>query len=247
MKLTTVTHPTPRGSGKFHRRNPGNPFNQRTTLAIFCISLAWIIAPRATQAGEPAAGPPLTQALTAPSSSDIWVNGVGEGFRPTAQSVSLGAGVAAGFAAFGGRQCHDLALASISYGHMLGPVRGGDHWYRGNWEMRGELFAGGQFAPDENAVVGLTPHLRYNFATGTRWVPFADVGAGVTATSISGPDLSGTFEFNLQPAIGTHWFIRDNLALTAEVRYLHMSCAGLHSPNLGLNAILGMVGLTWFF
>ena len=71
--------------------------------------------------------------------------------------------------------------------------------------------------------------------------------AGVTGTSIGPPDLSGTFEFNLQATIGVRWFLRDDLALTGEVRYLHMSCAGIHSPNLGANSVPIMVGLTWFF
>jgi len=89
--------------------------------------------------------------------------------------------------------------------------------------------------------------LRYNFATGSRWIPYADIGAGVSATSIGPPDLSGTFEFNLQAATGVQWFIRDNLALGLEARYLHMSCAGIHPPNLGLNTVNGMVGISWFF
>jgi hypothetical protein len=147
----------------------------------------------------------------------------------------------------GGRECHDLALAGISYGYMLGAVQGVDHWYRGNWEFRGELFSGGQFSPEPEWLVGLTPHLRYNFATGTRWIPFFDAGAGVSATSIGPPDLSHTFEFNLQAATGVRWFINDNLALGIEARYLHMSCAGINTPNLGLNNVNGMVGITWFF
>jgi hypothetical protein len=155
--------------------------------------------------------------------------------------------VALGVQAFGGKQVHDLALLSLSYGHMLGNVVGKEHWYGGNWEARLELFGGGQFSPKSDELVGLTPHLRYNFATGIRWVPFADLGAGVTASGIGPPDQSGTFEFNLQANVGTHWFVRDNLALTVEVGYLHMSCAGIHDPNLGVNTIKGMAGLTWFF
>jgi hypothetical protein len=130
---------------------------------------------------------------------------------------------------------------------VLGRVLGGDHWYRGNFEFRAELFSGAQFSPSTEWVVGLTPHLRYNFATGTRWVPFADFGAGVSGTSIGPPDLSGTFEFNLQAEVGVHRFLRDNLALTFEVRYMHMSCAGLSSPNAGLNTVMGLIGLSWFF
>ena len=160
-------------------------------------------------------------------------------------SVALGAGD--GVQIFGGRQSHDLALISLSYGKMISPVVGEGHWYRGNWELRGELFSGAQFSPSAESLVGLTPHLRYNFATGSRWIPYADIGAGVSATSIGPPDLSGTFEFNLQAATGVQWFIRDNFALGLEARYLHMSCAGIHPPNLGLNTVNGMLSVTWFF
>jgi hypothetical protein len=183
----------------------------------------------------------------APKPLGIWQGDVGDGFRSSVQTFSVETGVALGVQAFGGRQVHDLALLSLSYGHMLGNVVGSNHWYQGNWEARAELFGGGQFSPRSDELVGLTPHLRYNFATGTRWVPFADVGAGVTASGIGPPDQSGTFEFNLQANVGTHWFVRENLALTFEAGYLHMSCAGLHDPNLGVNTIKGMVGLTWFF
>jgi len=177
----------------------------------------------------------------------IWQREIGEGFRPVVQTLSLEAGGAGGFAAFGGRQAHDFALTSVSYGYMLGKVAGEGHWYRGNWEIRGELFGGLQVSPSRNWLVGLTSHLRYNFATGTRWIPFADLGAGVSATDIGPPDTSGTFEFNLQANAGVHWFLRDTLALTFEVGYMHLSCAGIHKPNLGINNVKGLLGVTWFF
>lgn len=130
---------------------------------------------------------------------------------------------------------------------MLGPIVGEGHWYRGNPEFRLEIFTGAQFSPNVDWFVGLTPHFRYNFATGTRWIPYFDIGAGVTATGIGPPDLSGTFEFNLQGGGGVHYFLRDNLALTLDVHYTHWSCAGLHKPNLGLNGVTGMLGVTFFF
>ena len=177
----------------------------------------------------------------------IWQGEVGEGFRSDAQTFSLQSGAVAGIAIFGGRQEHDLTLLSLSYGHMLGNVVGQGHWYRGNWELRGELFGGAQVSPERDWLVGLTPHLRYNLATGTRWVPYADMGAGVTATGIGHPDLSGTFEFNLQANTGVHWFLYDNVAVTFETGYLHLSCAGMSSPNQGLNGVKAMVGVTWFY
>jgi len=140
-----------------------------------------------------------------------------------------------------------MALASIAYGRMLGPVMVEDHWYRGNWELRAELFGGSQFAPGQYWLLGLTPHLRYDFATGTRWIPFLDGGAGLTATGIAHPDLSSTYEFNIQGGVGVHWRMSDHWAVTAEVRYFHVSDAELTSPNYGVNGVMGMIGITRFF
>ena len=181
------------------------------------------------------------------SAASMWETGVGQGFRSSAQDLTFGVGAARGLAVLGGVQRHDLALLSLSYGHMLGHTVGLDHFYRGNLEFRAELFGGSQFAPTSNWLLGVAPHLRYNFATGTRLVPYLDGGAGVTATSITAPDLSNTFEFNLQATMGAHWFVRDDLALTLEARYLHLSCAGISSPNLGLNAVVGLIELSFFF
>jgi len=182
-----------------------------------------------------------------PAPRSIWENGVGEGFSPSAQSFTVSAGVNYGIATFGSKEQHHLALISLVYGHMLGHTLGEDHWYRGNPEFRLELFGGAQFSPTTDSVIGLTPHLRYNFATGSAWIPFFDLGAGVSATSIGPPDLSGTFEFNLQAATGVQWFLKENMALGLDARYLHMSCAGIHHPNLGLNGGMGMLGVTFFF
>jgi len=177
----------------------------------------------------------------------IWERGVGEGFRSTTASIGMSAGVLGGMDIFGGKEHHDLALVSLNYGHMLSHTWGEGHWYRGNPEFRLELFTGAQFSPETQWLVGLTPHLRYNFATGTRWMPFFDIGAGVTATGIGPPDLSGTFEFNLQAGFGIQWFIKHNLAVSAEARYAHWSCAGISHPNDGLNGVEGLLGLTHFF
>jgi len=181
------------------------------------------------------------------SETSIWEAGVGEGFRRGTHTLGFSTGAGFGVAVFGGRQEHDLALMSLEYGCIIGAVRGENHWYRGNWEIRGELFGGAEFKPSTEWAVGLSPHLRYNFATGTRWIPFLDFGAGVTATGIGHPDLSNTFEFNLQACTGVQWFVKNNCAVTFESRWLHLSSAGISSPNQGVNTVMGMVGLSWFF
>ena len=209
------------------------------------------VAMREEAFAQPASA--LTNSVSSPGpvlesrQASIWENGVGEGFRPTTRSIEISAGANAGLAVFGTQQWHDLALIALSYGHMLGHAWGEGHWYKGNLELRGELFTGAQFSPSTDWFVGLTPHLRYSFATGTRWVPFADAGAGVTATGIGAPDLSGAFQFNLSAGGGLQLFLTDNVALTAEARLVHWSCAGIREPNLGLNGVTGLLGLTYFY
>ncbi len=233
-------------------------FNQRflpvraEDLTICCVVIACALATSFSQLraqSEPAATNIISTASPGleSASKNIWAHGVGEGFVSDTETFGVTVGANNGIAAFGTREAHDLALVSFTYGHMLSGVVGEGHWYRGNPELRLELFTGAQFSPSVEWLVGLTPHLRYNFATGTRWVPFADGGAGVTATGIGPPDLSGTFEFNLQAGGGVHWFLRDNLAVTLESHFIHWSCAGIHKPNLGLNGVTGMLGVTLFF
>lgn len=177
----------------------------------------------------------------------IWQNGIGEGFRCGAQSISLSAGATYGISDFGSKQAHDLALTSLTYGRMLGHMWCQNNCFRGNWEFRVELFGGAQFSPSTEWIVGLTPHLRYNFATGTRWVPFIDAGVGVTGTGIGAPDLATTFEFNVQGGAGLQYFVANNISISLEARYLHISNAGIKEPNLGLNGVTGMLGITFFF
>src|SRR5208283_6091994 len=98
------------------------------------------------------------QTLPTPDST-LWTNGISGGFEPGTQTLSFEAEGTYGWKILGSRQSHDLALASVSYGRMVGPVMGGDGWYRGNWEWRAELFAGSQFSPSSYWIVGLTPHL----------------------------------------------------------------------------------------
>ncbi len=185
--------------------------------------------------------------LSQPADQDIWQRGVGEGFRATTQSIGLHAGAGYGLHILGGEEPHHLALTGFSYGHMLGGAIGTDEWYRGNLEFRAELFGGTQWNVDTRWILGLTPHLRYSFATGTRLIPFVDIGAGVTATDIREPDLGGPFQFNLQGGIGIGWLVKDNLTVNLEARYLHLSSLRIYDPNLGVNTVIGLVALNWFF
>lgn len=218
----------------------GNAAGRRTPARAWLMLLGTLLTASLNSSAQ--------QTLSAPTNNEsIWEHGVGDGFRCGAQSLTLSAGAGYGISGFGSEQSHDLALGSVTYGRMLADPMGRSHWYAGNLELRVELFGGEQFSPSREWVVGVTPHIRYNLATGTRWVPYIDGGAGVSATSIRHPDLGGVFEFNLQAALGVQRFLTDRTALTIEADYLHLSSAGIYSPNLGVNCVMGMIGVSFFF
>ena len=175
----------------------------------------------------------------------LWDAGVGEGFQKGTTELCLSVG--AGYGILGNGAHHDWLLGAIDYGWMFTGVVAKDRWFRGNWELLGSLFGGAQFHPEAAYLVGLTPLLRYNFATGSRWMPFVNAGAGVTATDIRDGDLSTTFEFNLQFGAGVRLLLRDNLALTLQYRFIHLSNAGIEEPNDAVNNSSVLLGLNWLF
>lgn len=183
-----------------------------------------------------------------PSRRAIWEEDIpGNGFRSDVKSLSLSLGGAVATYPLGGLVPHDMVLGRVGFSGMLGEVIGGSHWYRGNFELMHELFGGMEYSPETHYVIGAATLVRYNFATGTRWVPFLDAGAGVAATDIGRPDLGSVFEFNLQFGAGVHYFFRDDTALTMHYRLVHLCNAGIERPNQGINESTFYLGLTWFF
>lgn len=181
------------------------------------------------------------------SSDSIWAGAPGDGFSCGTKELNVGIAAGFGMRVITSRGTHDWVMGNLEYGCMFTELVGADHWYRGNWEILAQVFGGVQFYPDTAYVVGGGPIIRYNFATGRRLVPFLDLGGGAAATDIRNGDLSTTFEFNLQGGAGAHWFIRDNLALTLQYRFIHLSNAGIKFPNLGVNTSTFFGGVSWFF
>lgn len=174
-------------------------------------------------------------------------NATDGGFRAGVQQAGFAVGAGIPAHQIGNTSSHNLVLSKIYYGWMLGGVKAQNKWYQGNWEVMEELLGGAQAYPSVRYVAGETTVLRYNFATGTRWVPFLDGGAGVLGTDIGRPDLGSVFEFNEQGGPGVNYFWRKNSALTFQYRYTHISNAGIKKPNEGVNEHMLYAGITWYF
>jgi hypothetical protein len=103
------------------------------------------------------------------------------------------------------------------------------------------------FQPANTAYgFGFNPvNLKWNFDTDRRIAPYAELGGGLLFTNHQVP--SGTSQINFTPtgAVGIHVF-SSNVTWTGELRYLHISNAGLVEPNPGINTVEVRIGVGWF-
>lgn len=180
------------------------------------------------------------------NSVSLWDGSTESLFRKAVNEAAITFGPGLGMPVLGSELHHNWVIGMAQYGWMLTDVVAERHWYRGNWEITADLFGGFQYHPTHAYVVGTGPSIRYNFVTGTRWVPFFSVGAGVTGTDIRSGDLSTEFEFNIRAGPGVRYFFRENLAATLQYQFIHLSNAGISTPNLGVNNSTIFVGLSWF-
>jgi opacity protein-like surface antigen len=124
---------------------------------------------------------------------------------------------------------------------------GGDAWYGGNVET---LFEGALFhntAQNGGYGVGLGTTLRYNFIFSDQIVPFIDANFGIITLNLDLERQSDGFNFNVGFGGGAHWFLSDNMAITTEIRWQHISNAKTKLPNDGINVGLFLLGFSYFF
>jgi hypothetical protein len=93
---------------------------------------------------------------------------------------------------------------------------------------------------------GLNPFaLKWIFATRGGAEPYLELGGGTLFTNHEVPSGTIGVNFTSSAALGVHFL--GKLAWTAEVRYMHISNAGLTTPNPGINTVQVRVGIGKFF
>ena len=94
---------------------------------------------------------------------------------------------------------------------------------------------------------GLNPvNFKWNFATSGRIVPYLELSGGTLFTTQNVPFGTSKINFTSGAALGTH-ILRDRLNWNVELRYMHISNAGLTVPNPGVNTVQVRVGLGKFW
>ena len=104
------------------------------------------------------------------------------------------------------------------------------------------------FQPANTAYgVGFDPlGLKWNFERHGRLSPYLELTGGTLFTSHNVPTGTNTVNFMDQAALGVHILgAKRNVSL--ELRYMHISNAGLATPNPGVNTVQVRLGIGKFF
>ncbi len=145
----------------------------------------------------------------------------------------------------------DYAINSLRLGVMLYDPQG-PGILAGNFEVMGEIFAGGIFEGPGDVLAGSTLIFRYNFVQPqARIIPYLQIGAGGVYTNIGEEESRGLIslpvEFNLQANGGLRYMLNDHWSLVLEAAYRHVSNAEIKKPNYGLDNLGGNVGFGFSF
>lgn len=94
--------------------------------------------------------------------------------------------------------------------------------------------------------VGINPFaFKWALDTHGKVVPYFEIGGGTLFTSTQVPAGTSRVNFTTGGALGLH-FLRNKNTISAEVRYMHISNAGLATPNPGINTIQFRLGFGRF-
>jgi lipid A 3-O-deacylase len=87
--------------------------------------------------------------------------------------------------------------------------------------------------------------LKWIFATRGRVAPYIELNGGTLFTAHEVPTGTSTINFTSGAAFGLHFL--GERAWSVDVRYMHISNAGLTSPNPGVNTVQVRLGFGKFF
>jgi len=147
----------------------------------------------------------------------------------------------------GGRGGYSVVQFGGRWGFVLTDSHG-PGWPRGNLEYGiGAVPLYIVPGPQRNAYgAGFDPFVaRYNFTHWRKVAPYFELAGGMIFTNTEIPTGTSNINFTPQAALGAHIFTREKRSVTFEIKYLHISNAGLTVPNPGLNMLQGGIAFHW--
>ncbi len=133
------------------------------------------------------------------------------------------------------------------FGYFLSDEMG-KGWYQGRHELLVELPLHLAVDPQTRVMTGgyLLGSWKFTGLKERLLYPYLFAGGGVLYVDLGLPTMGSRLDFSYQGGAGIQYLVRNNLALTAECRYHHISNAGTASPNEPLNSIKILFGISLF-
>ena len=147
----------------------------------------------------------------------------------------------------GGTKDTSVWNAGIRYGWVLTAPHG-PGFLNGRFEYAVDAVPAFVVFQPRNTVYGAGVNplgLKWIFATRSSVEPYLELNGGTLFTNHEVPFGTSTINFTSSAAFGLH-VLREH-AWTIEVRYTHISNAGLTTPNPGINTVQVRVGFGKFF
>jgi hypothetical protein len=167
--------------------------------------------------------------------------------RPEEGGHELQVWAAGGHSIFGGIRKTSVWDAGLRYGWILTSPHG-PGFLNGRLEYAVEAVpAFVVFQPANTAYgAGVSPIVfKWILAARGRVAPYVELNGGVLFTTHEVPSRTSNTNFTPGAAFGVHFL--GERAWSADVRYLHISNAGLSTPNPGLNTLQVRLGFGKFF
>jgi lipid A 3-O-deacylase len=152
-----------------------------------------------------------------------------------------------GHSVAGGTSSTGIFDVGLRYGWVIT----GEHWpgiLRGRFEYAVDAEPAYLiFQPANTAYgVGFNPlGLKWNFVRRGRFSPYLELSGGTLFSNHNVPTYTNTVNFTSAAALGMH-VLGAKYNWSVELRYLHISNAGLATPNPGLNTVQVRVGVGRF-
>lgn len=152
-----------------------------------------------------------------------------------------------GHSVSGGTDNTGLCNAGLRYGWVLTGPRG-PGFLKGSFEYAIDavpMFL--VFQPQNTSYgFGVNPlGLKWDLVPHGRIAPYFELGGGILFTTHKVPSGTSSVNFTSSAAVGFHR-LGDKMSWSLEVRYMHISNAGLASVNPGINTVQIRVGLGVF-
>lgn len=134
----------------------------------------------------------------------------------------------------------------LRYGRFLSDEVGKGHWWQGRHELLLELPYHLALDHDGRSMVGGYILGSWKFTSPERLLPYIFAGGGILYVDLGLSTMGNRLDFSYQGGTGLQYFLRKDLALTAEYRYHHVSNAGTAEPNEPLNSSKILFGISYF-